>query len=170
MTEINWNNPASLHTLVCRPALPKDTPDVKELTRTIWNGHDYVPLVWNTWLTDPEGLLAVAEYGGRIIGLGKLTQLTENEWWLEGLRVHPDFQGRGIGSYLMKYLYEHWEQKAGGIVRLATANYNVSIQHLNDRFGFQKIGEFTEFSAPAIMGVESIEDTDFSPIQPGQAE
>lgn len=166
MTNIDWKNPASLYTVVCRPALPKDTTDVMELTRTIWDGHDYVPLVWNNWLADAEGLLAVAEYHKHTVGLGKLTQLTEDEWWLEGLRVHPEHQGKGIASHLMKYLYDAWEQNAGGTIRLATACYRLNIQHLSDRFGFRKIGEFSEFSAPAIAGNFSIEDICFSPIQP----
>jgi len=140
-----------------------------ELTRTIWEGHDYVPIVWNEWLNDPEGLLAVAEYGGRVVGLGKLTRLTRNEWWLEGLRVHPEYQGRGIGAHLMQYLYDHWQGDYGQTVRLATACYNLTIQHLNERFGFKKIGEFSEFSAPAMAFDGAFEDIGFLPILPDQA-
>lgn len=168
MTEIDWNNPASLYIVVCRPALPKDTTDVMELTRTIWDGHDYIPHVWNDWLADPEGLLAVAEYGGQVIGLGKLTRLTEDEWWLEGLRVHPDHQGKGVASRLMEYLHDTWEKNAGGTIRLATACYRLSVQHLSDRLGFHKIGEFSEFSAPAIPNEVTFEELGFSPIQLGQ--
>ena len=73
--------------MVCRPVLPKDTPDVLELTRWIWGGHDYIHLVWADWLKDTEGLLTVAEYGGHVVGLYKLTRLSPSEWWLEGLRV-----------------------------------------------------------------------------------
>jgi hypothetical protein len=57
---LDWQRPETLRTLVCRPALPKDTPDVIELTRTIWGGEDYVPVVWAEWLEDYEGTLAVA--------------------------------------------------------------------------------------------------------------
>jgi GNAT superfamily N-acetyltransferase len=168
MIEIDWNNPASLHTVVCRPALPKDTPDVMEMTRTIWDGHDYVPYVWDDWLADPQGLLAVAEFAGRAIGLGKLTKLSEDGWWLEGLRVHPDYQGRRIASHLMEYLYGIWESTANGVVRLATASSRFSIHHLCDRMGFCKMGEFSEFSAPVISGISNISETGFTPVQAGQ--
>ncbi len=36
---------SDLYRFVCRPALPKDPPDVMELTRNIWEGDDYVPHV-----------------------------------------------------------------------------------------------------------------------------
>jgi len=52
-----------VYRLVCRPALPKDTPDVLELTRTIWDGHDYLPAVWDDWLRDYDGMLAVRNTG-----------------------------------------------------------------------------------------------------------
>lgn len=104
----DWQSPASFPVLVCRPALPKDTPDVIELTRTIWEGEDYVPSVWPTWLADPCGLLAVGEYGPRVVGLVKLTCLGQGEWWLEGLRVHPAYEGRGFASHLHDYVLDYW--------------------------------------------------------------
>jgi GNAT superfamily N-acetyltransferase len=168
MAELNWNHPSRLHSIVCRPALPKDTPDVMELTRTIWDGHDYIPHVWNDWLADSHGLLASAEYKGQVVGLGKLTRLAEQQWWLEGLRVHPDYQGRHIASHIMEYLYDYWKMTASGAIRLATASYRLSVQHLCDRFGFQKLGEFSEFSAPAISFTGSAAEIGFSPVQAGQ--
>ncbi len=168
MADIDWNNPTALNTVVCRPALPKDTPDVMEMTRTIWDGHDYVPYVWEEWLADPDGLLTSAELGGRVVGMGKLTRLSDEDWWLEGLRVHPDFEGRRIASHIMEYLYEVWERTAKGTIRLATASYRHSVQHLSDRMGFRKIGEFSEFSAPVKPGAHYAEEIGFSPLLPGQ--
>lgn len=146
----DWLRPERLYALTCRPALPKDTPDVMELTRDIWEGEDYVPHVWEEWLVDPEGMLAVAEFGGRVVGLSKLTRLNETDWWLEGLRVHPRCEGRGIASRLHDYLLDYWDRSASGTLRLATASYRKSVQHLCDRTGFRWLGEFTSFTAPAL--------------------
>jgi len=148
MSTINWLKPADLYTIVCRPALPKDTPDVLELTRTIWEGDDYVPHVWAEWLRDYEGLLAVAEYGGRVVGLDKLSLLAPGEWWLEGLRVHPEYEGRGVASRLNDYTLDFWENKANGVVRLATVSGREPVKHLSTRSGFRVLGEFTFFKAP----------------------
>ena len=147
--------PPHIYRLVCRPALPKDTPDVMELTRTIWDGQDYVPQVWAEWLADPEGLLAVAEYKGRVVGVGKITRFGEHEWWMEGLRVHPNYEGQGIAAHIFDYLLGIWQRQYGGLIRLATASFRTKIHHLCQRTGFEKLGEFIPFAASALpAGVE----------------
>jgi GNAT superfamily N-acetyltransferase len=142
-----------VYRLVCRPALPKDTPDVLELTSKIWEGHDYIPSIWAEWLHDPDGLLAVAEYGGRVVGLSKLTRLSPSEWWLEGLRVHPEYEGRGIASRLHDYLLDYWRRNGGGVIRLATASFRKPVHHLSLRSGFHKAGEFTAYKSEAVPGM-----------------
>jgi GNAT superfamily N-acetyltransferase len=134
--------------VVCRPARQSDTADVLELTRTIWDGHDYVPEAWEGWLADPQGLLAVAEYQRRVLGLGKLTRLSSDDWWLEGLRVHPEYQGRWVGSQLNDYLLAHWLQTGNGALRLATNSERVQVHHMCQRNGFTKAAEFTWYVAP----------------------
>jgi len=156
--------PPYVFRLVCRPALPMDTPHVLELTRTIWEGHDYVPLVWQEWLRDPQGLLAVAEFGGRVVGISKLSRLSPSEWWLEGLRVHPHFQGRGIASHLNDYLLAYWNSHEGKILRLVTSSLRLQVQHLCQRSGFKKIFEVIPYGAEPVIGpVER-----FSPLKPGE--
>jgi GNAT superfamily N-acetyltransferase len=150
LQSLDWQRPETLRTLVCRPALPKDTPDVMELTRTIWEGEDYVPAVWAEWLEDYEGVLAVAQYGRRVVGLCKLSRLGGEEWWLQGLRVHPEYEGRGIASHLHAYMLGAWQRTGSGVLRLATASFRAPVQHLCDRTGFKKIGEFTPFIAPGL--------------------
>jgi ribosomal protein S18 acetylase RimI-like enzyme len=156
--------------IVCRPALPKDTPQVLELTGRIWDGDDYVPYVWAEWLADPEGLLAVAEYGGRVAGLGKVTHLGEQEWWLEGLRVHPELEGRGIASRLHDYLVDYWDRTHAGVIRLGTASFREPVQHLCERSGFQKVGEFTSYLAPARLPSEGGPVPTFQPVMPGETD
>lgn len=145
-----WSIKNSPNPIVCRPALPIDTPDVIELTRQIWEGEDYVPKVWAEWLAEPEGMLAVAECEGVIVGLGKLTKLSADDWWLEGLRVHPDFEGRGIASRLNKYLLDYWLRIGSGVIRLATGSHREPVKHLSIKMGFRTIGEYSTFKAPTI--------------------
>jgi GNAT superfamily N-acetyltransferase len=163
---LDWQRPETLRTLVCRPALPRDTPDVMELTRTIWEGEDYVPAVWAEWLEETEGWVAGAQYGKRVGGLCKLSRLGPGEWWLQGLRVHPEYEKRGFASRLHDYLMEAWEQEGEGLMRLATASFRAPVQHLCDRTGFKKIGEFTPFMAPGLTD----EGTGFTPIGESEVE
>ncbi|MEJ2601305.1 MAG: GNAT family N-acetyltransferase [Anaerolineales bacterium] len=156
--------------VTCRPARAEDTPEVMELTSTIWEGEDYVPHVWQDWLADTHGVLAVAEYGGHVLGLGKLTRLaaggsgtasgssaasgsrTAGQWWLEGLRTHPEYEGRGVATHLHTYLVDAWLRKGGGTLRLATASFRKAVQHLCDQTGFIKVGEFSPYHAASQPG------------------
>ncbi len=136
-----------LDKLVCRPALPQDTRDILDLTSHIWEGHDYIPLVWNDWLKDEQGLLAVALFGKRVVGMGKLTKLDEEDWWLEGLRVHPDYEGRGFASHIHDYLLQIWHEIGNGVIRLTTSSQRLAVHHICQERGFQKVAEISSFSA-----------------------
>jgi len=128
-----------------------------ELTSQIWEGNDYIPLVWEDWLSDPEGLLAVAEYGGHVVGLGKLSHLDVDECWLEGLRVHPDYESRGIASHLHNYFLAYWQEHYRGVLGVATGSDNLAVQHLCERSGFIKVGEFTPFVASSLNPLQEVD-------------
>lgn len=152
--------------VLCRPALPKDTPDVLELTSHIWEGEDYIPYVWQDWLADPDGILAVAESGGWIVGLAKLSRFAPGDWFMEGLRVHPDWQAQGIASRLNDFILNNWRKHGEGSVRLATASHNVKVHHMCERSGFQRVVEFVPHVAPALPGnIASLEVVDQTEIQ-----
>lgn len=155
----------SLRAVVCRPALPKDTTDVMELTREIWDGHDYVPRVWADWLADAQGMLAVAEFAGRVVGLAKLSCKGEGEWWMQGLRVHHALQGQGIASRLHDYILNYWQRHLGGVIRLTTSSARLQVHHLCERSGFNKVGEYLSYVAPALEG----QTHGFVPVEEGEA-
>ena len=136
--------------VVCRPALPRDTADVLEFTKFIWEGHDYVQYAWNGWLADPQGILAVAEYAGHAVGLAKMTLLSPGQWWLEGFRVDTKFQGQKIGSHIHAYLDEWWLEHGNGIARLMTSSQRVQVHHLCEKFGYAKTAEVAGFLAPPL--------------------
>ena len=142
--------PENIARLVCRPALPMDTSQVLELSSHIWEGHDYLPSVWQAWLADPDGLLCVAVYGSRIAGVGKLTRLSPAQWWLEGLRVHPDFEGRGVASHINDYLLAYWLQHSEGFIRLTTSSERVKVHRMSAHRGFIKVGEYSVYGAPVL--------------------
>jgi predicted PurR-regulated permease PerM/GNAT superfamily N-acetyltransferase len=130
-----------------RPARESDTEDVLALAARMWDGHDYIPQVWNRWLADREGILAVAERDGKAVGIGKLSRLTTEEWWLEGLRVHPEYQGMKIGSQIFEYLLGEWKKRGVGAIRLATSSERVQVHHLCGRLGFRHVETFLVMAA-----------------------
>jgi GNAT superfamily N-acetyltransferase len=135
--------------VVCRPALMKDTADMLELTSHIWEGNDYLPEVWDEWLADPHGFLAVAEYRGRVMGIAMLECQAPGEWYLAGLRVHPAMEGRRIAGQLHDYILDFWQRSyTRGVIRLVT--YRPQVKHLCERTGFRGVCEFTFFVAPSL--------------------
>ena len=151
--------------LICRPALRRDTEEVHELCSHIWDGGDYIPEVWEDWLADPNGMLGVAEMGGRVVGIFKLSKFKEDEWYMEGLRVHPNVQGMGIAAHIHEYVLETWRRMGRGIIRLTTGSYNVKVHHMCERTGFQRIAEFIPYCAPSLVEGKS----QFSPLRLNEA-
>jgi GNAT superfamily N-acetyltransferase len=137
--------------VVCRPALAKDTEQVMELCSHIWEGGDYIPLVWDEWMADPEGLLGVAELKGRVVAIAKLTKFRDEEWYMEGLRVHPDFQGKGIAAHVHNYVVETWNRIGSGTIRLATHSENIKVHRMCEQGGFRRIAEFIPYRASVLQ-------------------
>jgi GNAT superfamily N-acetyltransferase len=151
--------------VVCRPALAKDTAAVMELSSHIWEGGDYIPQVWDEWMADPDGLLGVAELHGRVAGVFKLTKFQQGEWYMEGLRVHPDFQGKGVASHIHNYVLDTWRKMGSGIIRLTTGSYNLKVHRMCEQSGFTRIAEFIPYRAPSIL----VDTKNFITLETGEA-
>jgi len=134
--------------VICRPASTEDTADMLALTKTSWDGDDYVPQVGDEWRADPHGRLVVAEYKGKVIGLGKLTRLSGLDWWLEGLRVDPAYEGLGVASQMQAEIVATWERIGSGSLRLLTSAKRLAIHRLCHRLGFSKVGEYVFCTVP----------------------
>jgi GNAT superfamily N-acetyltransferase len=145
MTELVSSAP-----VVCRPALARDRADVIEFCKTIWDGDDYVPDVWEDWFNDPNGLLAVSEYQGHAIGCSKVSLLSRGQWWLEGFRVDPNYQGLKVGSRLHHYVTDWWLENGDGTLRLMTDAGNFAVHHLCDKTGYVKVQEVCGYKATPI--------------------
>ncbi|MEW5869655.1 MAG: GNAT family N-acetyltransferase [Chloroflexota bacterium] len=151
-----------------RAARQADTPDVMALTANIWEGHDYVPHVWQEWLADPHGRLLVAERQGRVLGLSKLSRISEFDWWLQGLRVHPDYQGQGIASRLTEASLQAWLEIGAGTLRLTT--HRPPVRHLMDRLGLALLGEVSTFARTDLLAeAEEIPASLFEKLAPEEA-
>ena len=137
---------------VVRPAQPKDRARVDALCAMVWEGEDYVPLVWDEWLCDTTGELTVVELKGRVVALAKLSCLGDGEWWLEGLRVDPAYRRLGVARMLQAHQVEVADRIGGGILRLGTASDNKPI-HINvARDGFHRVARFLVYDAAALPG------------------
>lgn len=138
--------------VLCRPANSSDRPALSQVLEGIWGADDYVPALLDEWLLSGEGLLAVAVRGGDVVAMGHLAELGSGEWWLEGLRVDPHFQGMSIGSHLHDYFVDRWLARGGGTVRLATSTEKVAVHKMCERTDFVRVAELRGVMASAEQG------------------
>lgn len=75
-----------------------DYDEVKDLCKNIWDGCDYLPQVFNRWVNDKNGCFLGLLHNNQIVALGKYSILLDNQGWLEGLRVHPNYRGQGFAN------------------------------------------------------------------------
>jgi GNAT superfamily N-acetyltransferase len=130
--------------LVFRPARPEDKPRVQEITAHTWDDGDYIPEVWDNWLADPQGELAVAVDDDVVVALSKLTQVVGDQWWIEGLRVDPERRLRGIGQAMVAYQVARAKRFGGRVLRYATGIRNEGSHRIAERTGFYVLTRFVE--------------------------
>jgi GNAT superfamily N-acetyltransferase len=136
--------------LTIRPARPADKAAVAELCALIWEGEDYIPEVFGDWVADPRGEFTVVYAGSQLVALGKLTEGAPDEWWLEGLRVHPDHRGRGLARQLHEYAVDLADRTARGVLRFTTSGSNAPVHALAERSGFRLVSRHYVARADAV--------------------
>ena len=92
------------------------------------------------------GELTVACVDGQPVGMGKLTRLYDGSAWLELLRVHPDFQRKGVGRAIYQRYFEQIEQMGCPAARMYTGVRNVASAGLAACFGLGRGPEFHSMS------------------------
>jgi GNAT superfamily N-acetyltransferase len=132
-----------------RPATERDTAAMLAITRDVWEGHDYVPYVWQEWLTDARGYLSVAEIERTVLGLMHIAVQDDGTAWAEGIRVRDDVQARGIGGALLQDGIA-WVRAAGlPRLRLSTYGANPSSNRLARKAGLVEVARFRALSCTA---------------------
>ncbi len=137
--------------LTVRPARADDRAALEAIAAQTWDGQDYLPRVLEAWLADPHGGFFVAELRGRVVGAAKVSRLGEGEWWLEGLRVDPAFQGQGIGRVLHHFMVNQVRQRGSGMVRFSTGSVNRAVHRLARETGFRRELMCAVLWAPALQ-------------------
>jgi len=138
--------------LVIRRARRSDKRDVLAAVRTIWGGQDRIPDVFDRWVTHRTGPFFVAESGGRVVGMGKLTVVSPTEAWLEGGRVAPRWRRKGIATALIAHRVAYARDRGFRVLRFTTASDNTPIHRAARHFGFSRVGALSRREAPAMRG------------------
>jgi GNAT superfamily N-acetyltransferase len=139
----------SRNELEIRPAAQSDRPEIEAIAAQTWEGNDYLPNVLDEWFNEESGAFNIISHQNKVVCVGKLTKIGEGEWWMEGLRVDPAYQGKGLARIMHHYLVTQARQLGSGIVRFATGNHNDAVNHLALETGFQDVGRYAYYKAEA---------------------
>lgn len=126
-----------------------DKEAIVALSSQIWDGHDYLHHKFDAWVADKQGRFNVVYDQETLIGCNKLTAHSPTEWWLEGIRVSPQYRGRGIARQLHQYALAVADQIGHGHLRLSTADSNQAIQKLCLDTGFTLVSHHLIARLPA---------------------
>lgn len=121
---------------------------------TVWQLHELGHRQMNTWVESPDldsdlhvieetyltnhGEFLVAEIAGRVVGMGALRKEDNTTAVVKRMRVHPDFQGKGIGSRLLDALIKRAPKLGYTRLTLDTLPSMKSAHRLYESRGFRE--------------------------------
>jgi GNAT superfamily N-acetyltransferase len=136
--------------MTIRPARPGDRPAMERICARTWEWGDYIPDVWDHWLTDEQGLLIVSELEGRVVALSRIRFQAPDQIWLEGMRVDPEYRRRGIGRQFLDHSIAFARERGACVVRLSTSYHNVPVHTLAAQAGMVYVAAYQLRSADAL--------------------
>ena len=113
---------ATANELNIRPVRPADRDRIVELTKDVWNGHDYIPQVFDEWVSDAAAAFQALEVDGQVVGLQRLRPYAPGLIWYEGLRVATSHRRQGLARAMLQSAIAEAREQGFGEMRLATGN------------------------------------------------
>lgn len=120
-----------------RAAVRSDIEPIAAWTADTFAWGDYVADELPGWLDDPAGTVLVIEQDGAVAAVGRVTMVTTTEAWLQGVRVRPDVQRRGLGSSLGEALSEWARDQGAQVIRLAVEEDNPAAMAHYEALGYR---------------------------------
>ncbi|MHA2399410.1 MAG: GNAT family N-acetyltransferase [Promethearchaeota archaeon] len=118
-----------------------DIPAIREISKDIWDGEDYVPHVIENWLEDESCM----NYGSfldeekkEMVGFGRVKLFDREIAWLEGGRVREENQKQGIGRQMIQYALDYALSVKVKKAQYATSSKNLGSKALANYFRFRE--------------------------------
>ncbi len=141
-----------------RKATKKDKEGILEISSYIWEGDDYIPYVVDRWIDDENGEFTIVESEKKVVGFVKTNLLREGEYWLQGIRVHPDFRGEGLGKMMTEYLLRTIKAMGYKTIELSTYVENDESIHIIEKYGFRRKATFKIFYTNEKKQIEDVKE------------
>jgi GNAT superfamily N-acetyltransferase len=113
---------ATSQELSLRPVRPADRERILEITRDVWEGHDYIPRVFDDWVADASAAFQAVEVDGVVVGVQRMRPYAQGLVWYEGLRVATSHRRQGIARSMLESAIAEARDQGLREMRLATGN------------------------------------------------
>ena len=127
--------------LFFRKLTTDDIPSIKEISKDIWEGEDYIPQVIENWLQDKNCMnygTFLDEKREEMVGFGRIKLFSREIAWLEGGRVKAEYQKQGIGREMIKYAIDYASSVKAKVAQFDTSSKNLGSVALAKHFGFKR--------------------------------
>ena len=133
-----------------RPVRPTDRPRVVEITEEVWDGNDYLPSVFDLWVTDPGGQFQAAELEGMLVGVHRVRPIGPGVVLYEGLRVDAGYRRRGLARAMVRQAMADAARQGFQEMRVTTGDE--AGERLFEGEGFEARARSRRWTAPRREG------------------
>jgi GNAT superfamily N-acetyltransferase len=131
---------------------PADRPRVMEICKDVWDGRDYMPRVFDSWVADSASTFQAAELDGVVVGVQRLRPYAPGLVWYEGLRVASTHRRQGLARAMLAAVIAQAKDQGFQEMRLATGN--LSAVRLFESAGFSRLVDVRWWRGLRIEGGE----------------
>ncbi|WP_224270753.1 GNAT family N-acetyltransferase [Haloprofundus salinisoli] len=140
--------------MTVRQAQPEDYDAVAAFTSETWadrGGSDYIPRIYHDWIAgdgDDQRTFVLDAEGNEespseeLAGICQGVLLSDYEAWAQGMRVNPDYRGRGASMLLSKALFRWARDQGATVARNMVFSWNVAGLGQSRATGFDPCTEF----------------------------
>ena len=126
--------------LEIRAAVAADKYAVLKFCKDTWDWGDYIELVWDDWLSDPDGKLVVGLYDNVPVAVVHICLMPTGEGWVEGMRISLKHREKGIAAHLSRYCLDQMSGAGIRVARYMTASSNTPIHIIGEKQGYRQCG------------------------------
>jgi GNAT superfamily N-acetyltransferase len=138
--------------LTLRPMRAADRERVMEISRDVWDGHDYLPRVFDDWLGDAGAAFQAAELDGVVVGVQRIRPFGKGLAWYEGLRVAGTHRRLGLARAMLTSAIAEAKEQGFREMRLATGNPDAL--RLFESMGFRRLVDARWWRGQRVEGGE----------------
>ena len=137
-----------------RLATNQDKDPVLDFCKSTFSWGDYIDRVWDIWISEPNGMLLVAEAENHVkkpIAIIHGILIPEKTIWIEGIRVDSEYRKQNLATNLINQILEYGRRN-GAIHSAAIVSLkNEASKRLMEKSKFEILSKWSYISTNQII-------------------